>query len=115
MKWIEYVMQYRGDHPHLSYKQALSQAGKSWKTLKTKRDYTPKLRPKKKETTDKPKMSRKLQETVKEQCGIHKPRALTPKKRKAKPKSTSSYTKPPMGEPVKPKRKRKPKKKQGSK
>ena len=90
MKWIEYVKQYREDHSHLSYKQALPQAGKSWKTHKTKRDYTPKLRPKKKETVDKPKMSRKLQDSVKEQCGIQKPRALTPKKRKRKPKSTSS-------------------------
>ena len=88
MKWLEFVKQYRNDHPHLSYKETLQACKGDWKKHKVKKDYCPKLRPKKKEITAERRLSKKLREEVKEQCGIHKkPRALTPKKRKRKPKS----------------------------
>ena len=115
MKWLEFVKQYRGDHPHLSYKETLKACKGDWAKHKAKKDYCPKLRPKKKETEPKGKckMSKKLRESVKEQCGIQKPRPLTPKKSKRR-KTTSSSSKPQMEGSVKPKATRKRKRSQVS-
>ena len=113
MKWLEFVKQYRSDHPHLSYKQTLQTCKGDWAKHKAKKDYCPKLRPKKRSPSPKCKLSKKLQESCKEQCGIQKPRALTPKKQKKrkpkrKPKNGVSSSKLPTEGSVKPKlRKRK--------
>ena len=120
MKWIDFVKQYRSDHPHLSYKDSMKACKGDWKKHKAKKDYCPKLRKRKKEEEvdvgeHKCKISKKLRDDCKEQCGIQKPRPLTPRKKpKGKRKSTSLSSKHQTGERAKPKAKLKKRKGQDS-
>ena len=98
MTWLDFVRDFRKDHPSVSYKDSLKRCKGKYQAAKKKQDYCPKLRPKKRDTPVEPKISKSLKEKCKEECGIQKVRKLTPKKRrkpkaKAKKKSTSSSSK----------------------
>ena len=82
MTWLEFVKDFRKDHPSVSYKDALKKCKGKFQAAKKKQTYCPKLRPKKREKATSPKISKCLREKCKEECGIQKIRKLTPKKRR---------------------------------
>ena len=94
MTWLDFVKDFRKDHPTVSFKDALQKCKGKYQAAKKKQTYCPKLRPKKRDKPAEPKISKSLKDKCKEECGIQKPRKLTPKKRrkpkKGKKKSTSS-------------------------
>ena len=82
MKWLNFVRDFRADHPHIGYRDALKQCKEPYRKMKAKQKCTPRRRAKAHNPfEDAPnlcektvKLSKRMKQCVKDECGIVLPR-----------------------------------------
>ena len=88
MKWTDFVRDFKNDHPHVKWKDALKQCKGPWAEHKKRNHLQPKRRGKphvpgmceiKNEKIAK--LSKRDRDKIKDECGIYAVRRLTPKKK----------------------------------